>query len=581
MKKKSGIFRLLELAGSKKTLLSISGITVIIHALLSIVPYIIVYYIIQQLLVQVFDRENINDLLFWGAISVVLSFIFLYLSIMSSHIAAFKLLYDLRCKMAEKLGALPMGYLTSKSSGGLKKILSDDIERIETFIAHGIPDFIKGMALPFIFIIYLFTVDWRLALVSLIPLVSTGGLVISVFSSKKVKELMKYFHDSLEDMNAGIVEYVRAIPVMKIFGQTADAFERYSGSVNKFDHFIKAWTRKSTPIWAIFMSFISNASLPILAVGTYLYFSNGLSLSVFLLFLILGVGYMRPVLALSTLGSQMSLVNAGISRLDEILFEVEEQTEGNQKFPIDSSIDFDQVHFQYEENVEVLKAVSMSVKKGSITALVGPSGSGKSTLAKLIARFYDVNKGEIKIGGINIKDFSIASLMANISFVFQDNQMFYDTIFNNIRMGGEYTKEEVIAAAKVARCHDFIMKLPHQYEAKFGEKGIHFSGGEQQRIQLARAVLKDAPILILDEATAFSDPENEHQIMAAMSALIQDKTVIVVAHRLSTIAEVDQILVFDKGELVQSGRHENLLKEGGLYLNMWNAHTRSQNFEIL
>lgn len=580
-KQKSGIARLLEIAGRRKGLLIVSGFFAILQSVLSMVPYILIFYIIKELLGGEVNSSIINSYLMWAFAAVAFSFVLMYASGMASHIAAFNILYELRCKIADKIGKLPMGYIGNRSSGALKKILADDVERIETFIAHGVPDFIKGIALPIIFLVYLFMVDWRLALISFLPLILVGVLVTVYFSSDKNKQIMKKYHTSLEDMNAGIVEFVRAMPVMKIFGQTATAFTKYSGTVNMYGKFINIWTRKQSPIWAVFMSFINNALLPVLALGLYLYFQNGLSLAVLFLFLILGVGYIRPVLGLSNLGPQISMINHGVKRMDEILFEIEEQKSGSEQIPKDFLLKFNNVGFSYSEGIEVLNDISFSVPQGSITALVGPSGSGKSTAGQLIARFYDVNKGSITLGDININDLKTDSLMQNVGFVFQDSMMFYQSFYDNILMGMNKTKEEVIVAAKIARCHDFIMQLPNGYDTHFGEKGIHLSGGEQQRIQLARVVLKDAPVLILDEATAFSDPENEHLIMEAFSEIIQNKTVIIIAHRLSTIAEVNQIVVLNNGKLEAKGTHSQLLNESKLYNNMWNAHKRAKEFEII
>lgn len=580
-KQKSGIARLLEISGRRKGLLFVSGTLAILQAVLSMVPYILIFYIMKELLSGQVNSPDINTYLAWAFIAVAISFVLMYASGMASHIAAFNILYELRCKIAGKIGELPMGYIGNRSSGALKKILADDVERIETFIAHGVPDFIKGIALPVIFLSYLFVADWRLALISFVPLILVGILVPVYFGSAKNKQIMKKYHTSLEDMNAGIVEFVRAMPVMKIFGQTATAFTKYSGTVNMYDKFINLWSRKQSPVWAVFMSFINNALLPVLALGLYLYFQNGLSLPVLFLFLILGVGYIRPVLALSSLGPQISMINHGVKRMDEILFEVEEQKSGYQQTPQDFSLTFNNVGFSYIEGIEVLKDVSFSVPQGSITALVGPSGSGKSTAGQLTARFYDVKQGSITLGDTNINDLKTVTLMENVGFVFQDNMMFYQSFYDNILMGMDKTKEEVIAAAKVARCHDFIMQLPNGYDTHFGEKGIHLSGGEQQRIQLARVILKDAPVLILDEATAFSDPENEHLIMEAFSELIQNKTVIIIAHRLSTIAEVNQIVVLNNGKVEAKGTHSELLQDCGLYSKMWNAHKRAKEFEII
>ncbi len=581
-KQKSGIARLLEIAGERKGLLILSGILSVIHVVLSMVPYVLIYYIIEKLLGNKVSGSDINTYLIWAFAAVVLSFVLMYASGVASHIAAFNILYKLRCKIASKLGKLPMGYIGSRSSGALKKILSDDVERIEAFIAHGIPDTIKAIVLPITILTYLFVVDWRLALVSFIPLILLSFIIPFMMGSKRAREVTAEWHTSLEEMNAGIVEYVRAIPVMKIFGQSASSFSKYSETVKRYDIIIIEWVKISSKVWGTIMSYLNNAVLPVLALGLYLYFQNGVSSSVLFLFLLLGAGYVRPLFALTALSTQITMIDQGVKRMDEILFEVEEQKDGSLPFsPSDFSVNFKNVEFSYTAEIDVLKDISFSVPQGSITALVGPSGSGKSTAAQLVARFYDVKSGSINIGGININNLKTEDLMQNIGFVFQDSMMFYQSFYDNILMGMDKTKAEVIAAAKIARCHDFITELPNGYDTLFGGEGIHLSGGEQQRIQLARVVLKDAPILILDEATAFSDPENEHLIMEAFGEIIKDKTVIIIAHRLSTIAEVDQIVVFNNGIVEGKGTHSHLLQNCKLYNKMWNAHTRAKEFELI
>lgn len=577
---KSGIARLLEIAGSKKWLLILSGTLVLLHAFMALIPYIIIFYILQELIQFGTATLITYNYLLWALMAIAVSFILLYASGMASHVAAFNILYELRCKIAEKLGRLPMGYINNSSTGALKKILADDVERIEEFVAHSIPDFVKGVALPVIIITYLFFVDWRLALISFVPLIIVFVFVTVVFSSKENKEAMQLYHDSLEKMNAGIIEFVHALPVMKIFGQSASAFSKYNDEVQRFDQLVKEWVKRQSPPWAVFMSFINNATLPVLALGLYFYFQNSLTLPVLFLFLILGVGYIRPILALSSLGSQLSMINMGVKRMDEILFQTKEQIGGDLPFPNTAAIAFEQVSFAYDEGIRVLDNVTFQMKPNSITALVGPSGSGKSTAAQLIARYFEVNSGTITIDNTPIQSIQIEALYNHISFVFQDNMMFYQTIRENIAMDGNYSNDEIIKAAKTARCHNFIQKLPQGYDTHFGDKGIHLSGGEQQRIQLARAVLKDAPILILDEATAFSDPENEQQIMLAMNELIKDKTVLIIAHRLSTITQADQIVVFDRGKVVGNDSHSELLQNCPVYQKMWNAYTRSKDFSI-
>ena len=580
-KKKSGIARLLELSGQKKGLLLVSFVTGTIHVLLTMVPYILIFYILTELLNGRINNPDIAVWLIWAFAAIVVSAAMLYGSGMAAHIAAFNILYGLRCKITDKLGRLPMGYLGNRSSGALKKIVADDVELIELFIAHSLPDVVRAIMLPLVILGYLFVVDWRLAVVSLLPVLILAIAVPILSGSDDEKAKIKKYHDSLEEMNAGIVEFVRAMPVMKIFGQSASAFARYSDTVKEFDRHVRDWTRLTAPLWAMIISFLTNAQLPLLVFGLYLYFSGGLELPVFFLFLILGVGYIRPAFKLTSVNSEVIKISQGVKRMDEILFEVEEQKSGSTPVPADFSLEFRNARFSYVEGIDVIKDISFKVPQGTITALVGPSGSGKSTAGQLVARFYDLKSGSITLGGVNISDLSTEDLMKHVGFVFQDNMMFQQSIHDNILMGMDKTKEEVMAAAGIARCHDFIMQLPDGYETRFGGKGVHLSGGEQQRIQLARVVLKDAPVLVLDEATAFSDPENEHVIMEAISELIQHKTVIVIAHRLSTIAEVDQIVVLDNGKVEAVGNHEGLLKKSELYSKMWNAHQRAKEFEIV
>ncbi|MEM7370746.1 MAG: ABC transporter ATP-binding protein [Bacteroidota bacterium] len=577
---KNGISRLLQIAGRRTYLLILSGLLAVAHAALALVPYILVYYILQQLVQPAFDQTMVQQYLLWAILAGIGSYLLLYASGMASHIAAFNILYELRAQTAAKLGQLPLGFVNSFRSGALKKIVADDIERVETFIAHQIPDFVKGSTLPLVTIVYLFFVDWRLAAISFVPLLILAIWMPIVFNSSTSREMLKLFHQSQEDMNSGIVEFVRAMPVMKIFSQTADSFQQYSGTVNLFADSNIQYLHRSAPPFAVFMSFMSNATLPILVLGTYLYLENGVSFSTLILFLMLGVGYIKPVFALSNLGMQLMLINKGVERMDTILNEENQDNSGSSISPSQFTVEFKEVGFSYVEGLKVLDQVSFAVQEGSITALVGPSGAGKSTAAQLVARFWDIQEGEIMIGGKNIQAISVNLLMEHVSFVFQDSFMFQETIYENIRMGMDRSEEAIIAAAKAAQCHDFISDLPQGYQTRFGAFGVHLSGGEQQRIQLARAILKDAPILILDEATAFSDPENEHLIQQAFGKLIQNKTVIVIAHRLSTITQANQIVVFNKGRIEAKGTHEQLLNQSNLYTQMWNAHIRAKEYTI-
>jgi len=577
--KKSGVSRLLEIAGRKKVLLIVSAILAVVHAILSLVPYILVFYIIRELTKETINFEQTKVYIIYAIIAAAVSMGFLFLSGILSHVAAFNILFQLRKFIAEKVGKIPMGYLNNTNSGALKKILSDDVERIESFIAHQIPDFVKGIALPIITIIYLFSQDWRLAAISFVPLLVLAFMLPKMYSGKN-KQLIQDYHQSLEDMNSGIVEYVRAIPVMKIFGQSAETFNKYGNTVKRFNNFVTEWVKVSTPGYAIFMSFTSNAMLPVLALGLYLFFQNGVTLPTLLLFLILGTGYIRPLFVLSNMGMQISLINRGVEKIDELLYQdvLHEHSEYQQQQNF--NVEFIDVSFAYQKKNWVLRNINFEVKEKTITALVGPSGAGKSTIAQLLSRFWDPVDGSVYIGGKDIRDYPTDQLMQMISFVFQDSFMFQQSMYDNILMGMNKTKEEVETAAKAAQIHDLIIGLPNGYDTLFGQSGVHLSGGEQQRFQLARAILKNAPILILDEATAFSDPENEYKIQQAFSELIKDKTVFIIAHRLSTIIDVDQILVFNDGELLAKGKHSDLLQNNALYQRMWNAHTRAQEFVL-
>jgi len=572
--------RLLQIAGQRKGLLFTSCILAVLHSVLSLVPYALVFYIIKELTKRVPDFSLTYSYVSYAIGPILISMLAFFLSGVLSHIAAFNILYGLRKTLTNKVGVLPMGYLSYRNSGAFKKIISDDVERIETFVAHQIPDFVKAVALPLLTISYLFKEDWRLALISCLPLVVLA-LIMPLMLGKKNQHLTEKYHHSLEELSSGIVEYVRAMPVMKIFQQSAETFEKYGKKVYTFHRFVSDWIRHSSAPFAIFMSFASNAMLPVLALGLYLYFRQGVSLPTLLLFLILGTGYMRPLFVMSNMVMQLQLIEQGVQQIDAILTQPILPEGKTSEQPQNHDICFDQVSFAYEADRYVLEDISFTAKEGTITALVGPSGAGKSTVGQLLSRFWDVTKGRITIGGIDIREFPTEVLMRQVSFVFQESFMFQQTMYENIRMGMDKTQDEVIAAAKAAQLHDFIMSLPQGYETRFGQSGVHLSGGEQQRFQLARAILKDAPILVLDEATAFADPENEHKIQEAFAQLIRGKTVLVIAHRLSTITTADQIIVFEKGHINAVGTHNELLEHSPLYKRMWDAHNRAKEWKLM
>jgi len=577
--KKSGILRLLELAGTRKKTLYLSGFFAIIYAVISMIPYILILFIVRELTQDSPNFGDIHTYLLYSWIALWVGILFLFTSSMLSHISAFGILFELRSTLSEKVGAMSMGSIGEKSSGVFKKILYDDVERIELFIAHQIPDFVKAIFLPIFTVIFLFTQDWRLALVSFFPFLILA-IWLPILYRKDQRELINQYHQSHEDMNAGIVEYVRAIPVMKIFGQNAETFEKYGNTVKNFHRFVVQWVSTQSGAFAVFMSFVSNCTLPILALGLYLYFWNGVTLSTLLVFLILWTGYMKHLFALSNMGMQLSMIDRWVQQIDALLETPILPESITPKTPKDFSLSFEDVSFSYDGRSETLKDISFCVPENSITALVGPSGAGKSTVWQLVARFYDVEDGSIQIGGVDIRDIPQAELMKMVSFVFQENFMFSKTLRDNISMGMNVTQEEIEQAAKKAQIHELITSLPDGYDTRFWEAGTHLSGGQEQRFQIARAIVKNAPILVLDEATAFCDPENEYLIQQALGELLHKKTVIIIAHRLSTITDVDQILVFDAGKISAKGTHTDLLSKSPLYKRMWDAHKRAGEFVI-
>jgi ATP-binding cassette subfamily B protein len=500
---------------------------------------------------------------------------------MFSHIAAFDILYGLRKSLAKHMGGLSMGYFTEKSSGEIKKVLSEDVENIELFVAHHIPDVVAGVALPLLTIGYLFIIDWRMALIALISLPVSIVLYIAMLGGSEYKNIIRKYHDSVEKMNSTIIEYVRGMPVVKIFNQTVMSFSRFKDSVYGYRDFTNAWTKKGTPPWAAFTVIVGSSLFFLLPFSMWFYINGTIELPSLFLCLMLGSGYMIPLLRLGVMGHYFAMINEGVRRIDKILFEPKLTDAVAPEVPENNNIEFKNVSFSYT-NKEILQVVSFKVKEGTVTALVGPSGAGKTTIAHLIPRMWDIDRGEILIGNINIKDIHIEKLMDRVGFVFQDTFMFSDTVYENIRMGIEDArKEDIIRSAKAAQCHDFIEGLPEKYNTIIGEAGtIHLSGGERQRIALARIILKNAPIIVLDEAIAYADAENEVKIQNAFAEIMRGKTVIVIAHRLSTIVDADQIIVVDEGKIAEKGTHTELLKSGKLYKRMWDAHTSARKWTL-
>ena len=587
-KRKTGLARLIEIAGTKRRLLIGAMLLAVITAIMQFVPIIAVYNILIELAEHALDPSLIDKAYIWqwGYIALGAFFAFgvlTFASLMLSHIAAFNILYEIRMQLAQKMVRLPLGFFSRRASGELKKIMGDDVERIELFIAHHIPDIVTAVLFPLILVSYMFAVDWRLAIVVLAVLAVVFYVMGRMYTGKKIREVSKRYVETLGRMNASIVEYIRGIQVVKTFTESTNAYRKLNDDIKEYRKFANEVNVQYQPTYVGFLTILSSALLFIIPVAVWLLVRSAsytAFVPVILMFLLFGVTIFFPVLKLLWIGGFLNQNNMGIQKIDDILYmdEIEEPAVPRQ--PRDASVEFRDVSFAYD-STPVLKAVSFIAHPGTVTALVGPSGAGKSTVAMLAARFWDIQEGEILVGGVPVKEISIPVLMDNVAFVFQDNTLFFDTIEENIRMGNqEATFEEVTRAAEAAQCHTFIEALPDGYQTLVGEGGTYLSGGEAQRIALARAILKDAPIILLDEATAFADPENEGKILDAFSHLTKGKTVLVIAHRLGTVTNADRILYMDKGVIAEAGTHEELLALGARYAQMWKTYNRTKEWTI-
>ena len=592
--KKEGLARLFEIAGQKKGLLILAGILSVGSAVCMLVPYWAVYEVLKELLTHGENpaASDGDDMIRWGWIAfggLAGGLVLLYAALMSSHVAAFRILYGLRVCLSEHIGRLPLGYLNNTSTGAIKKTMDQNIEKIEGFIAHTIPDLVNVAATVAVMLAIFFSLDAWLTAVCLAVVVVSLFLQFSNFMGKRAREFMGIYYDAQEKMSASAVQYVRGMPVVKIFGQSVRSFRQFNAEIQAYKTFALKCCDTYQNGMVAFTVLLNSMVTFILPMGILLMQANPQSLSlavVWLFFIIMGPGMASPVYKLTFLGGNTRDINEGVSRIDRILEKRPVLEPKHPQVPATYDVEFRHVSFSYENTeqgtrTEALRDVSFAAPQGEITALVGPSGSGKSTIANLIPRFWDVEQGEIRIGGVDIRQITTEKLMDMVSFVFQDTFLFHDTLYENIAVGSPTaTRERVIAAAKAAQCHDFIERLPQGYETRIGDKGVYLSGGEAQRICVARAILKNAPILVLDEATAFADPENEYKMQMALQSLIKGKTVIVIAHRLSSVVSAGRIIVMKEGRMAQCGKHEVLSVTEGIYKNMWDAYTSAYHWTL-
>lgn len=602
-KPKQGIPRLLEISGEKNTSFAASVLLSILGTLCQLVPFLSIYQVMAELLRHaatgaILHTEFMIRWALYGLAGLIVGYVLAYAGGMMAHTFAYRVICGVRLKVAEHIGKLPMGYVTNNSIGKMKQVLDADVEQIETFLAHQLPDFVSTVVMLIAMFIIMFSQNVWLALACLIPIVvgfvCQFAVMIKILKSGGLKENF----DALEKISSSSIQYVQGMPSIKIFGQTVKSFRKFYEDIISYRDFTTKMTEVIRPGYVLFRMFVLSVATFIVPVGLLLFLQKPGDVAfvvTFLFFLIVGPGAATPTLKLRSFSESMNVVTEGVKRVDEVLNEkpLPEPTHkgspsgregglGRSKAQAGYDISFHNVSFSYEaEGRKILNHVSFAAKQGEITALVGPSGAGKSTIAELIPRFWDETEGSIEIGGVNIQDMSIHDLMEQMSFVFQESFLFSDTIFNNIALGKPgATKEQVEQAAKAAQCHDFIMALPNGYQTKIGDGGVYLSGGEQQRVSIARAILKNAPILILDEASAYADAENEHEMQIALQSLIKNKTVIMIAHRLTTICNANQILVVDSGQIKEHGTHDELLKKHGLYAAMWDAGVNSATWTI-
>ena len=572
-------------AGKHKCFTYVSWILSAISALVALLPFLYIWKIIKEVLDVAPNFSAATGLVHNGIMAMIFSiasFLIYICALMCSHLAAFRVATNMRIAVTEHIAKLPLGFTDSFGSGKLRKIINDSTGATETYLAHQLPDKYAALATPVGLLVLLFVFDWRLGLLSLIPVV-LAFLVMSAMTGKRMAEKMKQYNNALENMSNEAVEYVRGIPVVKTFGQSVFSFKKFKGTIDEYQKWVVSYTKDLRGPMMFYTAAI-NGVFAFLIAGALWFTSSGVT-NALLLNLIFYI-VITPVISLTLsklmyMSENNMVVEDALMRIDGVL-NADPMSESNTpKSPSGSSVKLDDVHFSYDGKNEVIRGVSMDIGAGQTVAFVGPSGGGKSTLAGLIARFFDVKSGSIKVGGADIHEIPKKELMNTVSFVFQDSKLVKATIAENVKMGKpDASDKEVAAALHAAQCDDIINKFPSGINTVIGTKGVYLSGGEQQRIAIARAVLKNSPVLILDEATAFADPDNEAKVQKAFSELSKGKTVIMIAHRLSTIANVDCIYVIKDGLVAESGKREELLEKNGLFAKMWRDYAASVEWKV-
>lgn len=578
---------LMHYAGDHKYFTYASAVLASVSALIALIPFYDVWRIIKEILEVRPDFSKAVNISSYGRQAVgfaLLSMVFYIAALMCSHKAAFRVQANMRISMMQHIMKLPLGYVEAEGTGKIRKIVADSSAATETFLAHNLPDKAVSYATPVGLLIMMMAFDWKLGLICLIPAVIAFALMGTLMMGPKMAEDMKQYQNALETMSAEAVEYVRGVPVVKTFGQTVFTFKRFKNAIDEYEKWTIGYT-KNMMLPMVCFTTAANAIFAAIIIAAFVFTGNGVTdefvLNLFFYVLITSV-LTVTLMKVAYAGESQMIVNDALNRVYGIL-ETEPLSESKKnEQPKDSSIELSDVTFAYAgAKNNAIDGISMSVRSGEHIALVGPSGGGKTTLASLIARFWDVKSGSIKIGGTDVRSVSSDELMNYVSYVFQDSRLLKMSIMDNIRMGRPgASDEEVMQALRDAQCMDIIEKFPDGVNTMIGSKGIYVSGGECQRLSIARAFLKNAPVLILDEATAFADPDNEVLVQQAFEKLSKDKTVIMIAHRLSTVTNADCIYVLSDGKLAESGTHSELISENGIYSHMWNEYNKSVNWQV-
>ena len=585
MKKQSDLSRLMGYAGNHRYFTYASWVLSAVSALVALVPFVYIWKILRDVLNAAPNYAQAVNIPHYGWMAVlfaVLSYLIYIAALLCSHLSAFRVATNLRLEVSEHLATLPLGFTETFGSGKLRKIIHESTGAAETFLAHQLPDKYNAMATPIGLLVLLLVFDWRLGLLSLVP-VALGFVIMSAMTGRRMADKMRQYGNALESMSNEAVEYVRGIPVVKTFGQSVFSFKKFKATIDEYEKWVIAYTKELRMPMMLYTAAI-NGVFAFLIVGGLLFTRNGVT-SEFLLNLLFYI-IITPVISLTLTRimymSENELVVAdALARVDSVLDAEPVPENDHPRHPKDASVSLKDVHFSYDGKTDVIKGVSLKIQPGQMVAFVGPSGGGKSTLANLICRFFDVQSGSVRVGEADVRDIPKEELMDTISFVFQNSRLLKGSILDNVRLGrAQATEAEVLAALKAAQCMDIVEKFPEGIHTVIGTKGVYLSGGEQQRIAIARAMLKNAPILLLDEATAFADPDNEAKVQAAFAQLAKGKTVLMIAHRLSTVANADCIYVVQDGQIAESGTKDELCAQNGLFARMWQDYQASVQWKV-